>query len=462
MVVIRYLAGVTLVSALVAGCDQSLFDANPDNGRDGGPSDRQDASQPDARDGDRDAGPPLDCPVADCVGDAVGEFATNQDGPWRYVEVGAGALGFIEMEYDPTRLPPGWAGEEAGASSITSCDQRSEIPACSGLEDRLLLEPSVIAEQPPPALVWTAPETGTYRLTIDWRLDDTQTSEKPAQVLVARNSQFDRVLTASFNATTEVGTFPQGDSVDIEAVKGDSIAFALAGAMPTALGVKFYVSELEQNDSCQMAIDLEGPESFPNVCGDGGAFVENGSQPTQASGSAPGIPGVARTFSADSLLRYEGAVNDYSEDWTLQFWAKLEGTGEVLSDFSCRGDGTGVLAGGISVKFDGDAVYIAAGADFLIEDCALPPDGVSKMRDANFAPEDWHFYRLVRSRSATRLDVCVDDEILDTIALPAEAAIVTDRPLEIGNVSDTPEDSFTGQIADLRLYDRALPCLPGT
>jgi hypothetical protein len=439
----RFLLAMTVWTASgcewIAGIEDTTVarDAGPDGG------------------GDDGGGQTDDCPVPACVGDAVGEFATNQDGPWRYV-VPYGVLGLLEMRYDLTRNPPGWSAETQNPASIVNCDQHAQAPTCSGLEDRILLQPSVIAGEPRPALSWIARETGTYRLTIDWRLDDTQTSEQPAALLVARNSQLDSVLTAAFSASTEIGTFPQGGSVEIDAVQRDSIALVLAGDTPTGLGVRFYVSELERNDRCQMAFSFQGQNSHPNVCAAAGAELVESGFPTVAAMPLPGIPGVARTFGSDSVLVYEGPVNDYSGDWTLQFWAKLEGAGEVLSDLSCTTDG----AGGISVTFDGDTVIFSASDEILRPDCTVPPDEVLLQRDAEFAPEDWHFYRLARNQVGGTVSVCVDGQIVDTLGMPQEATMATDRVLEIGNRADTPEGSFQGLLADLRLYDRALPCLP--
>jgi hypothetical protein len=465
MVVIRYLAGITLMSALAAGCDQSLFDANPDNGRDGGPIDRIDASQPDARDGDDDpdAGPPpiLDCPgVSNCVGDAVGEFAMNQDGPWRYVEVEPDANGFTEMRYDDQRDPPAWTGVDLNPSLIVNCDEHTEAQECAGLDQRVLLRPSADDLAPRPALAWTAPRTGTYRLQIDWRLDGNQANPKPAAVLIARNSRSDRVLSAAFEASTEVGTLP-GD-VEVDAVRGDSIALALAGNIPAALGVSFYVSDLARNDRCDMAFSFEGSSPFSNACNDTEQFAEVGSQLTVAASPPPGVPGVARTFALNSHLQYEGAINDYNRDWTLQFWARFDTPGDVLSDMSCTPGETGTVSGGISVKYVGDTVVIRVAEATQGEDyCTTPPQEVVLEPNELFDPAAWHFYRLVRDQQQSRVDVCVDDEFTGTLVIPSDATMATDRVLEIGNQTDTPESSFTGQIADLRMYDRALPCIPG-
>jgi hypothetical protein len=451
MTLSRRLASAVLMSALAAGCSQSLFDANP--APDG----------PDARDGeDADAAVPMDCPVENCVGDAVAEFATEQNGPWRYVEVGAGELGFIEMNYEAARVPPAWVGARALAASIVNCAQQTDASSCSGLADRILLQPSSDPDEPRPALAWTARATGTYHLTIDWRLDDTQASERPAVLQVTRNSQLDHVLTAAFNASTEVSTFAQG-VVEIDALQGDSIALvstarALADDMSTPLGVRFYVSDLERNDHCQVAFELDGQGTYSNACGGDGQLVEYAA-PTIADTPPDGIPGVAREFGGSSRLVYEGVPNDYSGDWTLQFWAKLDGPGEVLSDLSCTLDGTSVISGGISMEYDGDVVSIAASDEIQRTDCAEPPQKILIGRDVTFIPEDWHFYRIVRNRDGSMVTVCLDGLPYETVVVPSGATMATNRALEIGNTADGPLSSFIGQLADLRLYNRALPCI---
>lgn len=474
MALMARLAPAFLVPALAAGCSQSLFDASPGGGGGGGGGDggpgrdgsiapgRPDARPsvgPDARPAGPDGGGIVDeCPVPNCLGHAVAQFATDQNGPWRYVEVRAGLLGFLPMFYASTRVPPAWLSQgEAPHAAITNCTPYAGLPQCMGLDQRLLLEPNPRLDARPPGLVWIAPTTGSYRLTMDWRLASTQLTSAPATVLLARNSEHDQIRAHSFTASTEVDTFPDGSSVDLDVVAGDAVALALLdGAEPTdvPLGVRVFASDLGTNIHCQMAFKFQGAGSFQNACGSG-AFVETGTA-TMELEQGQGIPGSARLFLPGSLLAYQGGeINDYRGDWTLQFWARLQGDGTLLTDLSCRSDGAGIASGGIAARFDGDTLYIIAaeetrGADYC---SGLPPQSVTLSRGSQFAdPGDWHFYRIVRRTAENRVEVCLDGQPEGVLDIPAAATMATDRLMVLG------ADDFGGQIADLRLHDRALPC----
>jgi hypothetical protein len=74
------------------------------------------------------------------------------------------------------------------------------------------------------------------------------------------------------------------------------------------------------------------------------------------------------------------------------------------------------------------------------------------------APRDgeWHFYRV--SRNATSISLCIDSVLQATDAGPASFDMTSDRKPHIGrNVTYNPA-YFGGDIDEVRIFSRALPC----
>ncbi len=480
MMLFRRLACAALASTLVAGCNQSLFDASPDNGRDGGSGPERpdsgigvpDASvDPDASVGPRpDAGVQDKCPEP-CVGNAVAEFGTTPGSKWRYAETLLDAddgLPLLRtMIYAAWSALPAWVGVTA-PPAILSCPLNPGATECQGVEEKLLLVPTgANPGEPQPTLVWSAPGTGSFRLTADWRMANGATAGSSMSVAVARNGLFDGVFTTSFTTSTAPRVF----DIEVDAVLGDTVALTMIPHDNTnvPLGVSFYATDLLRNDDCQMTFRFDedlGP--FANDCGDG-PLTEKGPVSTVDAPPPPDIPGRARTFSDTSILQYEGEAIDYSGDWTLQFWAAIDGSGDgsgdILSDQTCTMTGDRFVSGGIAIKFDIDSMLISIGDEVTGRNCTdLYGAGVIVISDGPDIDDEtkWHHYRVVRNKSTGTVIACVNGKYVDapdnSITLPPAATMRTERPLDLGHRREDAAGSFLGQIADLRVYNRALPC----
>lgn len=459
MIVTRYLALAALVSALPSGCNQSLFDANagdePGPGPGPGPGGDGGTALPDARMGGGDpdaASVPTTCPLP-CTADAFGDFVAEQNEPWRYVEVRPDdpeGTGYDEMTLVAS-TPPSWTGAGSPAATIASC-ATPESPACADQTDLLVLSaarPNSTANYP--ALLWTAPATASYRLRGSWRMPTPEGSLNPQQVYLGRNSQFDYVeRQQNFAANTD---FPFDVTIDARA--GDALSLSAPGGAAGMVGVRFYISQQQLGPgSCRTALDFTDPEPLSNRCGSG-AFRDSTPATVDEAGP-PGIPGRARQFVAGSSLTYEGDPNDYSKDWTVQFWALLDpgGAGEqwLLSDLDCTNKG------GFGMRYDGTQIHVNVldrGSDVI--SCA--PEGLPTPRSFT-ASAGWHFFRISGAfggeNAYLTVSTCMDGQ-LQTVDTITNSEMTTTEPLTLGRLETLPAE-FVGRIADLRVFARALPC----
>jgi hypothetical protein len=264
MVLLRYLAHAVLVPALLAGCNQSLFDDGP-----GGGGDRRDGSpepvDPDASEGTPDAGGPMtrldggagepdggdkgpDAAVRDvcpppCAGDAYGDFNTVQGGRWRYVEVQPEQPDAPYVNMTDTVLPGvvlGWIGTGALEPTIAFCVAVESGPPCLEVDDTLALTtPSNAPDTHHPALMWSAPENGTYLLTGNWRVSSAAPSVQTT-MLFTRNSHANVIA----SETRILTAIPYEFSYEIEAAAGDAIVLSAIATtdQSVAVGVNLFVT----------------------------------------------------------------------------------------------------------------------------------------------------------------------------------------------------------------------------
>lgn len=465
------LAVILALAAPAGGCQRSLFDADPGDAGANGPDDSPDAAVVDP--GDADAGPgDVDCP-SPCVGNAAADFSMTQpNGPWRYADlipdVGYGTS-FNEMMPGEWNGMQGWvtALQDIGpmfSPAIVSCALNAGNPRCQGVEQKLLL---AVAERPGavlyPALLWTAPATGAYRVRGNWRSADTVSETVNGSLLLLRNSQQDVLVSQGFITTTVAIE----RDFEIEAVAGDVIALAVRNDDPAAasLGVDLFITDLQDPGRCLVAARFEGEsDAFPDLCG-GGMFVDGTQTGAQCNGMPcpatedadppAGIPGRARRFVEGSSMQYQGPPNDYSGDWTLQFWADLEPGGGgpqqwLLSDLDCEAQG------GIGIHSDGESLYVE-----LFHEARLPGDCLLGSMDYVAVPgvvgdTDWHFVRIVRRNGQGTVSVCVDGLSRGEIQVPPNTTMPTSRPMTLGRMDD--DARFNGRLADLRMFGYALPC----
>lgn len=458
MALIRCLVGATLVCALAAGCNQSLFDADPGGGGDPGGDGDPDGSP---AGGDGGAGIPDASPGnPDAGGDsAVGDFAMDQDGPWRYVEIQPGPYiddtpMHMPMTYGAWDQLQGWVGVDgdgAPRTTIAHCPSNPEHPQCQGLGQRLVLASASRSHLP--AVLWTAPRAGVYRVRGDLRIPDGADEGVAGSLVIARNDHFDGHYYYPYNGSTAAQSF----DVEIEVLQGDTI---LLTAIPRAvelvpLGVSLTITERDRAATCQMAALFEGG-TFPNRCGDGGMFTDGDTTQDADPPPPPEVPGSGRKLVEGAVIEYQGTPNDYGGDWTLQFWAYLapdsaQGTPRVqtvLSDLDCAS------TGGIEIRHDNESLTVELGYEDEILRCVASP---LRVISDPLTLEEWHFFRIVRDTAGDTLSMCVDGKHQSQVTLPGDAPLTTVKPLEIGRDISTT-GFFLGQLADLRMYGEALPC----
>jgi len=254
------LAPVFFVSALAAGCSQSLFDANlggddptgdggnpaPDassGGRDGGGGRDSGPDRPDARVTDAgrveppDARIPGICPEP-CAGDAYADFdgtSGGRNGRWRYVEVSS-SYDFVEMT--STTYPgtaAGWIGTGASPPGVAYCPVASDQLPCGDQANTLVFITTPAAAATNPGVGWTAPMAGDYRLIVDWKFPSTAPLVSSLFYLISGESDIYEFSTDTGPGTYDMRvTLAEGDTVTLTSFSNTNTS--------TSLAVNFYIN----------------------------------------------------------------------------------------------------------------------------------------------------------------------------------------------------------------------------
>jgi hypothetical protein len=439
-------AGVFL---LAIGCNQSLFDSNPDDRTDAG-------GQPGDSGAGGDAAPVSSCP-APCAGDALADFSGEQggsNGRWSYLLDLDAANG---ADYDPLEFAA-WNGLEAWSAgdsgpAIASCaGQESE--ECAGIGDFILLVPG---QDNRPTIAFRAPETASYRLSGAARVADGQPREVAIELLVSRAGRHDSIQAQTVR-TSESEVAIAGV---IPALEGDEIMVTIGadGAAP-ALGVRLFFTTIDSGDdefpgTCQVALKFD--DGLEEGCR--GASVmdlndQSAEPPPGPTTTGPGPNnrlGDARVFVEGQYLRVGNSPMNYAGDFTVQFWAKLD---EPLPSFASApySDWNTVSKGGIAFFLDDDTSYMdvcyMAHGDEVREECLAatrPTDGA------------WHFWRAVRSEGIYRL--CIDGVENVQEPIPAALDMTGDQPPHLGRNVDYEPAYYGGSLDEVRIFAEALPCL---
>jgi hypothetical protein len=256
----RHWTHTVLVLALLAGCSQSLFDANPGNGNgdgDGGPvpgepdagTDRPDGGMmpavPDAGGDVPDATVREECPLP-CVADAFNDFRTGQGRPedrWGYVEVQPEQPDSPYVDLTYALLPGpivGWLGTGIEEPSIGLCNVPDAGTVCDGLAKVLALtSPGNLADAHHPGLVWIAKSGGRYAVSGEWQVSPLAPAA-PTIMKLTRNSHSE-VL---HEVTPTLTTTPEEFNFEIDVMAGDRIVLTATATTEQAVtvGVNVFVT----------------------------------------------------------------------------------------------------------------------------------------------------------------------------------------------------------------------------
>lgn len=462
----RFAAVAALTLALSGGCGQSLFDSNPgDDGADDG-GDDPDAGQDGGDDGDApdagttepDAAPQVTCP-APCAGDAVAEFSAAQGDPWSYlVDDGApSGLGYQELVFGDFEGLSAW---REGEVAIASCDD-SDAAACAGLSGYLLVYPGV-AGGPRAVLSFRPPETAGYRLSGAVRVGSGQPLDVPISFILSRVGRHDAISVRTVRTSEDDVAL---DAV-FPAVEGEEILLTVGApgeeAPPVAMRV-FFTRIDEGADafpgSCELSVSFDGTDPLADDCR--GVAIRNLTDDDKFPGlSAPGASaserlGQAHVFSEHQYMTLGAAPLDYSGDFTIQFWARVDALPKNAISAAYYADWNNAVRGGVAIFSDQEDDALAV--------CRMengsPPTGEDDCL-LTTEPDDgqWHFFRMVRSREDASLALCIDGQETLRRPVPAGADLTSDEPPRIGrNVVYSPA-YFAGAMDQVRVSTEALPC----
>jgi len=423
--------GFVLGCVFLAGCDQSLFDANGA-----------------AKGGDDDTVVPETCPDP-CVADAAGDFDGSSGGTgnhWRYLDDHRNRT-WKPMMADGTAM----TGEDQG-NQITTCAARPDAPACKALPNALLVSAAGATSNADPAIELTSDTAQVIKLSIRAYVP----SGDDQIVRVYRNSREDVLYTGTATAETVLD-----QAVTIDALAGDRFLVALA---PTAkgssdVGLHVFVNAAGKvfPSTCQVAVSFTAAagNTVDNLCG--GDFTHalwDGNKDT-APALAPGPYtelGQAGDFTADNYFRGTAPL-DKSHDTTLQFWVRwrqavpLYDDAWVFSDLDYNSANSVGL--GVGIRNLSPPTLEVAVCDTTMPGCwrdiAYPSDG------------SWQFLRVVHTDG--NINVCLNGVRKTSFPAAAGALQSTFAPNFGNNHQFLPQGAFfDGELDDVRVFTGALPC----
>lgn len=444
MVLIRRFALLGLV--MLAGCNQSLFDAHGAPGG-GGPDGGMVASS---------------CPNQ-CVADAAVDFDGTTGGKgdlWAY----------LEDHRDRT-----WAAMTIGAAMtltgatagnhITTCAAKPGAPACQALPGALLVSTAGKTSPADPAIAFTVKSNAVLQITIKAAVPaggDTQ------QIRVYRNSREDALYTGS-----AIGGGMVEQAITLDAIAGDRFLVAVAptGAGAADVGLQVFISDTSMNfpTSCQVAMPFTGAtgNTTDNVCGADFTYLKFNTTgadtpmpPVLAASGGPFSELGSVADIADGTYFKGGSVLDKNQDFTLQFWVKLRTPPVPGSDvgawvFSDIDFDSIDTVGGLGVLFTSDSPTQLDVNSFasVSGNTATAAEAISPYP----ADGGWHFIRTVYTGGNLR--VCLDGPLVSSTPVPANF-LKSAIPPDFGRneFATSGGAHFDGLIDDLRVLTGALPC----
>jgi hypothetical protein len=251
---LRRLTHVVLLSALAAGCSQSLFDDGTGGGGDGpDPGPRPDAREgtpPDADPSAPDAGmvtpddggaPPNDgrlppdasddCPGA-CIDDSAFQdfdgLQGGENGRWHYVEVLPN--GYDDMtSFTFPEGATGFIGTGDPRPSLAYCPTLATEGPCAGLQSGTLALTTTAPGAHHPGLMWTAPYDGTYTVDVVYTTA-LGAPDIPATVMIAQGDQANILQSKALDD-------PTGLYVEPPLVSGDVLVLSVITESETSVSV---------------------------------------------------------------------------------------------------------------------------------------------------------------------------------------------------------------------------------
>jgi hypothetical protein len=450
----------------LAGCNQSLFDSSI-----GG-----DAARIDSSVGDDDASPidalvdpadadttdsltadadgPLECPAV-CIADLVEDY-DGHGPPWRYLSDHRDNT-FVEMTAGTYIGLDALVGDgDAPVPSLVDCRDFPGDVLCQTIADRILMAPSAAsAGHHDPAVEVAIDDPQQYR--ISGAYTSISTTSVVHDLRIYRNSLQDLL----FRSTFDIDASERSYAIDAEMMPGDRL---LLGIRPqtgtgTPLGLEHFVSRNTGAfpGRCGVTVRMESITGAAPAedCGlitytaraddGGGGFMDLDPVPTVAG---PTGMGTAISLAEGQYLLPAGGPMNYSASFTIQMWVRVETFNFPFMDLWA--DWHDTAEGGINMAIDDDGTLYAT---------ALTPGGGDVT--LSFAwPTDmqWHFVRLVRNAGTNTFRVCLDGQQRSSMTLSGALDLTSDEAPFIGrNVTYNPP-TFIGEIDDVRMFTRALPC----
>jgi hypothetical protein len=357
------------------------------------------------------------------------------------------------MTFGEVRGVPAWVGA-AGTSpaGIFSCADNASAQGCDGLDTYLMFVPGTDQD---PALAFVAPDHGTYHLTGKVVSAIGNPEGLTQRFMVSRNTRHD-LIDSRVHVTAPT---PDDFTADVELVAGDRLIVTFVGGATESVPVAFdYHLTLVANGAgafpgnCEMAATFDGSDPMADPCR--GSAMENlGYDTTGPGGEGPSVTpdmGKARVLGLSQYLRSPGGPLDYTGDFTVQFWARLDEPQEFQS--TLYADWNVTASGGINLGPD-DSMSQIFMCDFW--------EGAT---DANCAsgtqPTDqqWHFFRMTRSVQEGALELCIDGRTVISDPNVGAMNMTSDQPPHIGRNVDYNPPYFAGAVDDIRAFKTALPC----
>jgi len=474
-------AAVIGLLLLAPGCKQSLFDAHTGDsdaaqadarpGPDGpvvdaagsidGPIADANPLAPDADDTDAaipDAAVPATCPTT-CIADLVENYdgtAGGSNGLWRYLDDQRDRTWVPLTDGTWNGLTAKVGGGSAPTPAIVDCRSYPSDAACTGVDDRILLVPSQgSAGHHDPATEVAIGDDQQYQMSGRYRSDATGTAVH--ELRFYRNTYDDLVKRVVFDADAADHSY----SFPVEAIHGDRLLMALypqGTATGTPVGVEEFVSRNTGAfpGACGATVRFEeiSGAGVKEDCGvitytarqpDGGSGYMD-LNPTVVAGPIAALGNAVHLDEGQYILPTGGPAN-YTGSFTIQMWVK---TAPSWTTMTLWADWHDTADGGTNLAITSGGTFYAT---------VLYPVGQSK--DLSFAwPTDgaWHHVRFVRNAAAARIELCLDGKFKGSTPLSGSLDLTSDTPPFIGrNVTYNPP-YFIGDIDDVRLFARALPC----